>query len=56
MNVRTIIVIAVVIGLVEVVFLTNPELWDDMVYQLGKIPEWFQQNNLWLTKPKPPKL
>lgn len=55
MNIRMIVAIAVIIGLVEVVFITNPEWWDDFVYSLGKVPQWFQEHNSWLTKPKPPK-
>ena len=55
MNVKVVIGVAIVIGLAEVVFIANPELWDDLMYSLGKIPQWFQDNNSWLPKPKPSK-
>jgi hypothetical protein len=55
MNIRVIVAIAVIIGLLEVVFIANPDLWDDLVYKAAKVPEWFRAHNSWLAQPKPPK-
>jgi hypothetical protein len=55
MSIRLIVIVAVLIGIVELLFISNPELLDDLSYSASKIPSWFQENNLWLPKPKPPK-
>jgi hypothetical protein len=55
MNTKGLIAAGVLVGLVEVVFLVKPELWDDFVYSLKGIPEWMQSRNGWLSKPPPPK-
>lgn len=52
MNLKVLVTVAAIIGVIEFVLISNPELWDDMMYQIGKIPEWFQERNLWLNKPK----
>ncbi len=56
MNTKTLVAGAVLVGAVEIVLLTQPDIWDDVVYSFKGFSEWMQSRNGWLSKPAPTKL
>jgi hypothetical protein len=56
MNTKALLAGAVLVGTVEIVLLTQPDIWDDFVYGFKGFSEWMQSRNGWLSKPAPAKL